>query len=89
MERVFLKISQNSQEKTYARFSACNFIKKETLAQVFSVNFVRFLITPPVGVPGSCLLMFTFTHVSLESFVVLQSNTVKHYILQNQKKKIG
>ena len=64
-------------------------LKKETLAQVFSVSFVRFLITPPVGVPGSCLLMFTFTHVSLESFVALQSNTVKHYILQKQKKKIG
>ena len=25
---------------------ACNFIKKETLAQVFSVDFVKFLITP-------------------------------------------
>ena len=25
---------------------ACNFIKKETLAQVFSVNFVKFLRTP-------------------------------------------
>ena len=25
---------------------ACNFIKKETLAQVFSVDFVKFLRTP-------------------------------------------
>ena len=42
---VFLKISQNSQENTCARVSfliklqACNFIKKETLAQVFSCEF--------------------------------------------------
>ena len=42
---VFLKISQNSHEKTYARVSfliklqACNFIKKETLAQMFSCEF--------------------------------------------------
>ena len=40
---MFLKISQNSQEKTCARVSfsiklqaqACNYIKKESLAQVF------------------------------------------------------
>ena len=43
---MFLKISQNSQENTRARISlliklpeACNFIKKETLAQVFSFEF--------------------------------------------------
>ena len=42
---MFLKISQNSQENTCARASslikpqACNFIKKETLAQVFSCEF--------------------------------------------------
>ena len=43
-----LEISQNSQENTCARVSfltkeitpeACNFIKKETLAQVFSSKF--------------------------------------------------
>ena len=32
---VFLEIAQNSQENT----CACNFIKKETLAQVFSCEF--------------------------------------------------
>ena len=32
---MFLEISQNSQENTCARVS-CNFIKKETLAKVFS-----------------------------------------------------
>ena len=43
-KKVFLEIWQNSQENTCARVSlliklACNFIKKETLAQVFSCEF--------------------------------------------------
>ena len=47
LEKVFLEISQYSQENSYASVSflielqaeACNFIKKETLAQVFSCEF--------------------------------------------------
>ena len=45
VKKVFLEISQNTQENTCARVSfltklqACNFIKKETLAQVFSCEF--------------------------------------------------
>ena len=47
LEKPFLEISQNSMENTCARASfvnkvagaACNFIKKETLAQVFSCEF--------------------------------------------------
>ena len=46
-KKVFLEISQNSQENTCAivsfliklQIEACNFIKKETLAQVFSSEF--------------------------------------------------
>ena len=44
-KNVFLEISQNSQENFCASVSfliklqACNFIKKETLAQVFSCEF--------------------------------------------------
>ena len=37
VKKVFLEISQNSQENTCAR--VCNFIKKETLAQLFSCEF--------------------------------------------------
>ena len=37
VKKVFLEISQNSQENTWAE--VCNFIKKETLAQVFSSEF--------------------------------------------------
>ena len=37
---MFLEISQNSQESTCAKFSfLIKFIKKETLAQVFSCEF--------------------------------------------------
>ena len=49
VKKVFFKISQNSQENTCARVSfliklqACNFIKKETLAQVFSCEFCEIL----------------------------------------------
>ena len=48
VKKVFLEVSQNSQENACARVSflvklcrpqACNFIKKETLAQVFSCEF--------------------------------------------------
>ena len=47
IKKMFLEISQNSQENTYASASfliklqaeACNLIKKETLAHVFSCEF--------------------------------------------------
>ena len=40
-KKVFLEISQNSEENTCTRasFQACNFIKEETLAQVFLCEF--------------------------------------------------
>ena len=42
VKKVFSAISQNSQERTYARVSFLkNFIKKETLAQVFSCEFCK------------------------------------------------
>ena len=46
VEKVFLKFYQNSKENTCGRVSflrpkACNFIKKETLAQVLSCEFCK------------------------------------------------
>ena len=51
VKNVFLETSQNSQENTCARVSflimlqvdaeVCNFIRKKTLAQVFSCEFLR------------------------------------------------
>ena len=63
VKKVFLEISQNSQENTCARVSFfkktllknSNFIKKETLAQVFSCEFCEIskntfsYRTPPVA----------------------------------------
>ena len=63
VKRVLLEISQNSQENTCARVSflikmqasTCNFIKKETLAQVFSCEYSEIsknnfsYRTPPVA----------------------------------------
>ena len=40
-KKVFLEISQNSQENTCTRVSFFNFIKKEALAQVFSCEFCK------------------------------------------------
>ena len=64
VKKVFLEILQNSQESTCARVpffdkiagQACNFIKKEILAQVFSCEFCEIskktfsYRTPPVAV---------------------------------------
>ena len=63
VKKLFLKILQNVHENTCARVSfliklqveACNFIKKETLAQVFFCEFCKifknsfFNRTPPVA----------------------------------------
>ena len=58
VKKVFLEISQNSQENTRARVSFaldCNFIKKETLGHVFPCEFCEiskntcFYRTPPVA----------------------------------------
>ena len=54
VEKVFLEISQNSQESTCVRVSfliklqalACNFIKKETLVLVFSCEFCEISKNP-------------------------------------------
>ena len=89
---VFLEISQNSQENTCARASfliklqaACNFVKKEALAQVFSCEFCKiskhafFYRTPPVAASGFCTIK-TFNssvfiyHISLFIYTVCTSH---------------
>ena len=67
IKKVFLKTLQNSQENTCARVSFliklqaeacnCNFIKIETLAQVFSYEFFEistFSYRKPQAVSGMC-----------------------------------
>ena len=69
-KRVFLEISQTSQENTCVRASfliklqSCNFIKKETLAQVFPCELCEIskntfsYITPPVAASDFCNVSF-------------------------------
>ena len=68
VKKVFLEILQNSQENTCVRVSflikcrpeACNFIKKETLAEVFSCEFCNnsntFSYRTPLVTASSLLL---------------------------------
>ena len=76
-EKVFLEILQNSQENTCTRVSfftklqACNFIKKETLALVFSCEFSKiskstfFHRTPLVASSGYVLWKSNFINPHL------------------------
>ena len=72
---MFLEISQNSQENTYARVpEACNFVKKETLAQVFSCEFCEiskniFSHRTPLAAASASLLniqKILYSHVFFE-----------------------
>ena len=81
-KRCFLKIPQNSQENACARVSfliklqasasACNFIKKETLAHVFSCEFCEIskntfsYRTPPVAAS-------VFTRWCTKLYIIQQS----------------
>ena len=49
VKKEFLKILQNSPENTWEGWEACNFIKKETLAQVFSCEFCEISKNTSVG----------------------------------------
>ena len=69
---MFLNISQNSQENTFT----CNFIKKETLAQMFSCEFCEifkntyFCRTPLVAASRNS------RNVSLSNFLI---SVLKHF----------
>ena len=102
-KKVFLEISQNSQENTCARVSfwiklmpeACNFIKKETRAQLFPVNFVKFLRTSFLQNTSGPLLLFIFIDLLLQqhfyftSFAflcsLLSTRNKIHFWLQSNK----
>ena len=80
---MFLKISQNSQKNTCVRFSflkscrpeACNFIKKETLAQVFFMNFAKFLRTPFLQNTSGGLFLILNVWQSPKQMSALQLNS--------------
>ena len=78
-KKVFLEISQNSQEKTCARVSfliklqACNLIKKATLAQVFSCEFCEIskntFFTEPLWTTASFSIIILSTKKCYSSFL--------------------
>ena len=82
-KKVFLEISQSSQENACARVSfliklkTCNFIKKETLAQVFSCEFCEiskntFFHKTPLVTASMC----TPSVILVFCFILAASNTV-------------
>ena len=80
LKKTFVKISQNSQENTCARVSfLINFLKKETLALMFPMNFDNFLGTPVLQHKARSLLLDYYSfklptlHVS-EHFRTLSNN---------------
>ena len=87
---VSLEISQNSQENTCVRVSfliklqaACNFIKKETLAQVFSREFCKISKNTFFIKHLSWLVLYSFTLVLyVNSFKTLEA-LKKRYVLND------
>ena len=76
VKKVFLEMSQNSQKNTCARVSflikllaSCNFIKKETLAQVFSCEFC--------GVSKHTFFQFLRTPLVAASALTIDNQTIK------------
>ena len=83
-KKVFLEISQNSQENTCPRVSfliklqveACNVIKKDTLDRCFPVNFAKFLRTP--FLIGHLLWLLLLVHFCYP-FWLLGTNAIETY----------
>ena len=89
VKKVFLQISQNLQENTRARVSfliklqtsACNFIKKETLVQVFYCEFYKISQnnfshrTPPVATSVTAYLYAIYDKLTYWYLTML-----KHYL---------
>ena len=90
VKNIFLEISQNSQENTCVRVSfliklqaACNFIKKETLAQVFSREFYKISKNTFFIKHLSWLVLYSFTLVLyVNSFKTLEA-LKKRYVLND------
>ena len=63
VKKLFLETSQNSQENTCLEPQTCNFIKKETLEQVFSCKFCEISKnTFSYKTPPGLLLEFAVTY---------------------------
>ena len=87
IKKVFLKISQNTQENICARVyfliklnaSACNFIMKESLVQVFSSEFfkIHLFYRTPLGL----LLQKTLEHFKIQESLRPENRT-QYYLYE-------
>ena len=76
IKKLFLKISQNSQENTCVGVSfltmlhalVCNFTEKEMLPQLFSCEFCEILSTPSLQNTSRQLFLFCSLFLGLSSF---------------------
>ena len=104
-EKVFLEVSQNLQENTCARVSflirlqlklkatARNFIKKETLVQVFCCEFCEILWTTFLQNTSGRLLpepyffykQLVYMQRTLGWQIAKQLSGIKHFSLRNNK----
>ena len=86
-KEVFLEILQNSQENTWAKINNCNFIKKETVAQVFFRELCEickstfFYRTPPVAASGLLWLGKVYLSVFIQTKLLVFAEFF-HDILQ-------
>ena len=93
---VFLEISQNSEKITCARVSfsiklqACNFIKKEILAQVFSCQFCEIfkdtLFTEHLRTTTSAFNPFLAIALSLYVLKTFCRNAFRNFLRKNLQK---
>ena len=67
VKKVFLKISQNSQENTFPESKACNFIKKRLCHRYFPANLGKFLRTT-IFIEHLWWLLLCLFLIQLESF---------------------
>ena len=93
VKKVFLEISQNSQENTCVKLKTCNFIKKETLAQLFACEFCEISKSIFSDSTSRWLLLNsgkTRKKISTVKFQLLYKNTVitNKYFAKTANQKI-
>ena len=84
IEKVFLDIFQNLQKNTCARVSfsnkACNFIKKETLAQVFPCEFCKISKnTFSYKASSAAASFFNYIKKRLQQLLTFENNFFKEH----------
>ena len=93
VKKVFLEISQNSQENTCARVSF-QFIKKETVAQVFSCEYCEiskntFFHRRPLIAASMIYVNLVGRSIIIQNLVISNSKCGHHFSMDAQLKRYG